>query len=557
MATPDTWNLSDATDRIVKPPTLDVNRAFAEGDHLHVGSAKSIAGLNLGSLAGWMAPLPHPSDPDYRNHYDGIVRSFVSSNKVAEVLNRHKAGVVGRQPSRGFESKAPIPEDREMTPELMRLKEQADAWNAERWETEGMHTSMQDAVVSLLYSGRQPVRLVLPPGLLEPGANEGEVRIPKVPLPEMLKILRLTYPRPEECCIYVDPDFFEEIGIFSYARDGVRHAEVTWVDRSTGFTHIRQINDNGPLAERVYDFGGLIPIFEMRRAVLITPPIIQNNMALNLALSTVARNVWALSARERYGFNIDPPGRKTVGADGQETIERDPVPVGQGVFNFFNGNPLYSQEDGKTIVGYETPSMQVEDPAEIGPAKEAIALHAWEILSESRQLHAVMGADATASAISRIVARVEFMGSLNETKPTVDACLEWQMNTRVAMAEAFSEGREGQRAPHRFTALLRANAECKLDPGPITPEEKTALLALVDAGVYTKKTALQLMGTEDASEELERVAIENRTKNILALIREADDLSLDREQALIILGGMKPEEAKALARGDLVNGITQ
>jgi hypothetical protein len=556
MASPDTWTLGDATDRIKVPTWLKLHRAFYEGDHLHGGSSVIHAGeFASSSLPGWIAPMPHPSDPLYQHNYDGIVRGFVSSNKTAEVVNRHKAGVVGRQPSRGFESKEPIAEGKEMSPETLRLKQVVDAWMAERWETEGMHTSLQGAIAALLYSGRQPARLHLPRGFLVKGDKEGEYTIPRVPLQDMVKMIRLTYPAPENCTVYVDPDTFEEIGIFSYERDGEKRAEITWVDRATGFTHLRQIGDTGTINQVRYDFGGHLPMFEMRRSPLVTTQIIRNNMALNLALSTVARNVWSAQARERYFLNAEAPGKDAI-VDGEKVFKPEPMQIGGGTANFLNGSPILNKDTGE-IIGYTTPSVHVEDAIEVKPSKDAVDVYAWEILSEARQLHAVMGADATASAISRIVARVEFMGSLTETKPEADKCLEWQADTRLCMAEALSGGGEGQRAPHPFSTYLRANAECKLDPGPITPEERAALQQLVEAGIYTKKTALNLMGTEDASEELDRMAVETRTERIFNLIERADNSGMDRYAVLTLLGGVPPEEARALARGDVVTGVTQ
>jgi hypothetical protein len=555
MANPDSWTLADAREHIVKPPGLDQNRAFYEGDHLHVGTGVSIGSINLGSLAGWIAPMPHPTDPTYRSAFDGVVRGFVSSNVTAQVVNRHGAGVVGRQPSKAFESKAPIPEGAEMPQELMRRKKMADAWMAECWESEGMHTSLQGAVNVLLYASRQPARLVLPSGFLEPGEKEGEWRIPQVSLEVMIKMLRLTYPRPEECTVYIDPDTFDQIGIFSYERDGDSRAELTWVDRATRLTIVRQVNQQGTLAQRVYDFGGLIPIYEMRRAALVTPQILQNQKALNLALSSVPRNVWSASARERYGFNIDPPGKETL-VEGETVFEPQPIEVGSGSFNILNGYPIVDPTTGK-VTGYTTPSMHVEDPVEVRPSKEAADIHTWEIHSEARQLHALTSTEAAQSGIKLLVARLDYTSSLTQTKPTVDGCLEWHDNTRLAMAEAFTGGREGRPAPHPYSSVLRANAECKLDPGPITPEERTALQALADAGTYSRETIRVLMGTEDAAEEGRKVATENRTKRILGLIREADELGMDRAAVLIHLEGMSTEEANALARGDVVTGLQQ
>jgi hypothetical protein len=562
MSSPDTWTLGDAQERIIVPSNLKLHRAFYEGDQLHGGSDITVASLGAialraSALPGWIAPMLHPQDPSYQYAYDGIVRGFVSSNKTAEVVNRHKSGVVGRQPTRGFESKLPIPDGKEMSAELMGKKKTVDAWMAERWETEGMHTTLQEAVAALLCAGRQPARLLLPRTTLEKGKEEGTFVIPKVPVEKMVKMIRLQYPKPENCTVYVDPDTFEEIGIFTYSRDGEDRAEVTWVDRSSGLTHVRQIGQNGGTLEEVrYDFGGKLPIFEMRRPPLVTPQIIQNQMALNLSLSTIARNVWSAQARERYFIDAQPPGKEVL-VDGEKVFQQAPLEVGGSSSNFVNGNPIYD-ETGKFIIGYSKPSIHVEDPVEVAPSKEAVEVYAWQILEQASQLHAVMGADATASAVSRIVARGDFVGSLMVTKPEADKCLEWQGDTRLAMAEAFSLGTEGQKMSARpFTNELRANAECKLDPGPITPEERTALDNLVQNGTLSEETALQLMGVEDVAEEKRRKLVENRVDTIFNLIQRADDTGMDRFSVLTILGGLPEDEARALARGDIVTGVTQ
>lgn len=561
MSSPDTWTLDDARQRIEKPSWLAAHRAFVEGDHLHAGAGNTVAGLALGGLAGWIAPMPPQDHALYKSYYDGVVRGFVSSNKVGEVVGRHRAGVVGRQPSRGFESKEPLADGVQMSAEMLKLKQQADAWAAERWEAEGMHTALQDAVTALLYAGRQPARLLLPRGFLEKG-QDGAWKIPRVSLPQMLKMIRLTYPKPEECTVYVDPDTFEEVGVFTYMRDGEYRAEVTWVDRSSatvdrpGLTVVRVIGEAGTLDQRTYDFGGLIPMFEMRRHPLVTPQMIQNQKALNLALSSVPRNVWTAGARARALFNVNPPGKDVVDADGNVVRIHEPMDWGASTVNFLQGAPIEDAEGN--ITGYANPSMQVEEPVEVRPSKEAVDIHAWEIHSEARQLHAITGTDSAASGLKLLVARVDYLGSLTETKPTVDACLEWQMNARQAMAEAFTGGREGVRLNHPYTGLLRANAECKLDAGPITPEERNALNELRKDGIYSKETIRILMGTEDASEEEAKVLAENRADRAFDLIAKADAVPMDRYAVLTILGGFAPEEARALARGDVTaGGLTQ
>jgi hypothetical protein len=541
MATPDTWTYDDSRSRVKTPAWLPSHRAFAEGDHLQAGSlGLNAATGNVGGLAGWIAPLPPPGHADHLRHVEGVGRTFVSANKVAEVQWRHTSGVVGRQPSRTFEGKNE--EQKELTEEQMRLKRQVDAWMADRWEKEGMHGGLQTAISNLLYAGRQSARLFLPRAYLWDGSGGSKV-IPRVPLPEMLKLVRLQYPAPESCSVYVDPETFDKVGIFLYEEETERFVELTWVDRSTGLTHVRIASAAGTVDETAYDFGGLMPIFEMVRKPLITPQIIQNQKALNLALTSVPRNVWAAGARARTAFNAEPP------PDGE------PLDWGAPVINFIEGKPI-KNERGE-VVDYASPTMQVEEPVEVRPSRDAVDLHEWQILSEARQLHAVMSADATASGISRIVARVEFLGTLGETKPTADACMEWQMDCRLAMAEAFTGGRPNGRAPHPYTALLKADAECKLDPGPITPEERQALDQMVQSGRLSDETAMALMGVEDVAEERARKDRENKVKRVFELIERADNVGMDRFAVLTVLGGLPPEEARALARGDVVSGVTQ
>lgn len=565
MATPDTWLLSDAVERVraATPAWLDSHRLFAEGDHLQIGGGvSSIPGLVRGALAGWIAPMPPPQYQHYQNHVDGVIRGFVSANKIGEVRWRHTAGVVGRQPSKGFESREAIPEGKEMAPELRRLKEEADAWMSARWEAEGMHGSLQKGISALLVAGRQPARMLLPSAYMVEG-KRGVRRLPNGMVEDFTKMLRLTYPTPETCTVWTDPDTFEQVGIFTYKQDEEDRAEVTWVDRASGLTHVRVIGStSGTIMEPVYDFGGLIPMFEMRRDVFVTPQMVQNNKALNLALSSVPANVYTAMMRTRTFLNVDPPGKDVV-IDGEKIFVPDDLQFGRAIANFMQGSPIYDKDtrdkEGELVpVDYASPAMQTEEPVEVRPSREAVEIHEYQILAEGRQLHVLRGADAIASGVSIIVARTEFMGSLQETKPTADACIEWQMDVRLAMSEAFSSGREGVKIERTYSANLRASAECKLDPGPVTPEELKALDALGTSGRLSDTTTLGRMGVEDVKEEQARKAAENRTKTTFALIADADNAGIDRYAVLTILGGFTPEEAKALARGDVTaGGITQ
>ncbi len=542
MASPETWTLDDVREKVHVPDWVAVNRLFSEGEHFQDG-------------AGWIAPMPPKGSEEYMAYKEGAKRGFVSSNKIAEVEARHAHGVIGRVPTRRFESRAPIPKGETLPAALQALTDKAGGLHKGFWDRNGVHGRLQPAVRRLLHSARCPMYLVIPPGLLVDDPDRtGRKRLPDRPAEELLGLIRVRFPLPEQCTVYTDPDTLREVGIYLYRVGEEDRADLSWVDED-GMTVLRQIGKAGDRDEPLrYDFGERIPFFEMRRELFITPQIRQNQMALNLALSSIPRNTWTAGARARALFNVDLPGKEEVQPDGTTRFVPDPLLWGAHAVNVFQGAAQYDK-DGK-FSGYANPSMEVEEPVEIRPSREAVEAHAWEILSEADQLHAWISGDAVASAVSRVMARADFVGSLLLTKPTVDAALEWLMETPLAMADAFKAGPETQVTP-TYTGDLKAEAKCRLDSGPVTPEEMRIINELVKDGRLSEETALVMLGVENVREERERIEAERRVERFLDTLARGMKAGLTRYGVAKVLLKLSEEEALALERGDVPDGVEQ
>ena len=97
---PKTITLKQATESIPDAAAewLRANQKFYQGDHWQDG-------------AGWSGPMPEPEHPLFRDLLLEIRRGFVSKNTISEVVKRHVAGVLGREPAWSLALRRPLAEE--------------------------------------------------------------------------------------------------------------------------------------------------------------------------------------------------------------------------------------------------------------------------------------------------------------------------------------------------------------------------------------------------------------------------------------------------------------
>lgn len=480
---------------------LKANRLFVQGDHWQ-------------DSAGWVGPLLSTGSQADADFLLRLKRVFVSQNVMAEGVGRHIGGVIGHEPAWDMvlrdeatpeqtdrEASPDEPPEPEIAPELQALMDEADAALTAWWDKRGLLDVLKDAIEKLLYDANSKgqshivLRLYIPRSLTEAGEIEGLIEIPRqATLQDALDLLWLEVPEPEQASVTLDPDTKEEMGVYVYEREGRTYAEITYlIDDLT----ILQILDGEGGAPLPYPLAGRLFHHQLNRSALLTPQVRQLQMLLNKSWTVLSRNLDTAGFVSRFFLDANPPGQWTVNDAGKDVFTPSPIQMGPGTVNFIG--PSMVEEQG--IKRWGNPTIHVDQPVDVTTFTNSIAASRQALMAELDQLHTLITGDATASGKSRVQALADYMLSLLETKSALEAAIRWLLETSLALAAIFMD------QAGRYEAL-RAQAECRLDLGPIDPETMNAVMALVNAKLLSRETGMTRIGVEDPDAEMDRIASE-------------------------------------------------
>jgi hypothetical protein len=487
MATPfDTLTIAQIQQALTKATPADYapNVLFYSGDHWQNGQ-------------GWVGPQPPVGDPAAPQVLAEIKRAFVSSNKVKEITGRHVGGCVGREPAWALTVRRPLKEKQNPTQAELKLIDEAEALLTEWWDERGIHRVLRETTATLLLSSRAALRLFVPAGVLIDG------RIPEADMRTALMQLYLAHPTPAQALVIVDADTQQRCGVYLYQKDSHTIAELTYLDEA-GNTVLRIVREQTGEAtdpDAMLPLNGQLLIFEMRRDLLITQQIRENQGQLNLAKTMMGRNVVQGGFLERIILNGQMPGSwvdDTTVAGGKRFVPA-PFRTGAGTTNFIAG-ATYTDEDGKTHVA--SPSVVYRDPVKVDTFQATEQAAYRSILEEAHQLHALISGDATASGESRKQARSDFERDLELTAPEVSRAVRWLLETVLAIASALA----GQ--PGRYAAL-RASCTARIDTGPLSSDEISQVQSLAGGKqLLSQETGMSRIGVEDTDAEKALIAAE-------------------------------------------------
>jgi hypothetical protein len=488
MATFDELTLKDAEERIPDrgEDWLKANRAYYHGDHWQDGD-------------GWSGPMLDMKHKLYSQMLLEIQRAFVSKNTIAEVAERHSAGVIGREPRWRLTVRRPLADGEEPTAQEQTLIDEAEMLLNGWWEDRGCHKVLREAAETMLLAKRGSLRLFVPPGLLVDGL------VPREPVEEAIGRIYLHHPEPEQAAVPRDRNTMQDIGIYLFERNNQKLAELIYLDGDWTVIRLAEAtSDEGEEEEQPepwrFNLGGRLTMFEMNRRLLITEQVRQNQKLLNLALTMLQRNVIQGGFLERTFFNAQLPGKDIPDPDrpGETKFVPEPLHVGPGATNFLSG-VVTEDDQGNTVVA--TPSVVYRNPVPVETFAETKREAYSCILEEVDQLHVLITGDATASGESRKQAQTDFRQSLLDSKDQLEKATAWLLETVLAMAAEFS-GQAG-----RYEEL-RVDAECRVDLGPISGDEQRVARELVEAQIISKRTAMSRVGVDDADAEAGQIATE-------------------------------------------------
>lgn len=496
-------SLSDANQVLSKAqaPLAKINQRFMDGDHFQDGE-------------GWIGPWPGAHETGAAEVRNEIKRGFVSRNAIAEVVHRHKNGVMGREPAWNFTTRRPLKQDEKPKDTEQALIDAAEAAMTGWWDKRKVHKALQQAVEYGLHQGRGVVRIFFPRGRAvqvkrrNAAGEEETVTVVQAPtLEEALDQIFVDTPHPSKAAVMEDSETMQEVGIYSHKSDDKDILEVTYSDGfgKDAMTTLRvEVSADNTVRTFTYPLGGRLLMAQVERPPLVSEQVVEQQKALNLAETMIPRTVTTGGFLERIILNAQMPGEWVNDPNSPTGRRFQPAPfyTGHGTTNFLAGKE-YRELDGSVRIA--NPSVFFRDPVSPKPSIEAGDAHRMHILNETDQTHVSIAGDAFASAVSRVEAKTDYLSSLRTTQTSVEAVGRWLIETVFALAVEIVRSSGGTLPAPDMMDQLKAEFRCRLQVGHITPEEQRAIKELVEGNLISREDAMTMLGTDNVDDALAKI----------------------------------------------------
>jgi hypothetical protein len=527
MTRQDIEDLKSAVELVTKTAVtgLTTIKQFIEGEHWQGG-------------AGWIGPRPQPGETGAGEVMAELERAFTSSNRILEVCDRHAAAVTGREPTWTLAPRDAEEDPEKNVEEVLEVNTALTQW----WNKRGVPTLLHDAVVAKLWGKRAVLRLYIPQGV-----REDPALISADSLEAALDLIWVEVVPADRATVHVDPDSKRELGIVLYKDDEDNDVvELTYLDETRESTLVEVLRDEGGGLSEPLAMGGRITMFELTRdRPFVTPQLLQQQRAHNLALSMLPRNLVTGGFLERVILNAQMPGVTVVDKDtGEETFVPGKLQLGAGKTAFIEGIRTTDQQTGKDDI--TSPSVHWRDPVPVDSSVDGARATYSTMLEETRQSFVLMNTVANASGKSRIEARRDFDTSLKPTRLETEMAGRWMMEAVLSMAENFYG------SPGQYTERYRIDFTCAIDPGTATPEERQQNARDVEAGIIPKEFAQRAAGIDDtdASQALIDSEPESQLRVLqkrAAIVRELTSAGASLDTAAEV-AGFEPDMIALLKR---------
>lgn len=544
--------------RAATPDFVRINADYVAGNHLRDGEE-------------WIGPPP-PEEMREEGLAD-LALKWTPAPVVNECLENHVSGITGREIGFELVRRATADEITDDDP----LEIQRDAINAAIgawWDKRGALGTLQEWTERLLWASRAPMRLFVPPGLMEKAAD-GSLRLPDISTPEeALEYIYLDAPNAESATVYTDSHSRRQCGLYRYthseapanglvslvgetkqrlervfvadANEGERGPNRPGIKKGQTVLQIiepRQLI--GPtqnaaaqpadsvVAEVVFPCGGYSLMFEARRPLVFTDPVRRLQRAVNLLNTLLGMNAVYAGFRSRDYMNATPPRDED---DNDMAITSGPA---QAMF-WYSQPYTVKHKDGTTETKYMPVSLVTTEPVDSGPLLEVKNDFERQLRRAFRQEHTFQTGSSQQSAVALIQQRAAYLVHLLQTKPAVEDALVWLQGALWCFA-LYLSGNANQ--IDEFLQNFRATAMAKPYTGPLTPEEVRGIIEMVAARLMPREMAAGLLGVDDLDAFIAAIEREDRVNPDLMLKR----LQIRRE---LLASGMAPLDASLLAGFD-------
>ena len=466
MATPENITFEEAQGLVSPPAWVEVARKLVGRDE----DAGDVDHWQEGD--GYKGRLPDGSDPNRDSYVSALKKAFITEDLCSDVLERRTDGVLGKDPNFRYEIAGEEPNSDE---------EERQAAVEEWWANQGAGQVLVDFLDAISTEQRTCLRL----RVLDPEAS------PSSPA-EALEQIHVEQVGRDEATVHTDRDTQRQTGIFLSSGDGDEEdqVELTYLNED-GATVLEIQDEDGDQVEEEWtgDLGGRLLMYEGEGRLLLSESIRSNQFSLN------TKRTWIEIVDEKAGFpelhlvNLEVP---TDEEGNPQKPKRRPNGL---VYHVAIPNESVD-ENNNEVSRSGNPQVNQFGAADTKNLREDCQEARYAIYRTAKQLHIFMSGDATASGESRIQARADYVKDLRKLKGAVDKAGRWLLETVWALAEALSDtGYSGASAV--FDAII--------DPGPITAEERKAMLTEVAQGAMSLERFLSVLGIDDPQAEIDRI----------------------------------------------------
>jgi hypothetical protein len=500
------------------------NYQMWDGDHWQEG-------------AGWESVLPDPvntSSEKYEAEKKRVEEAFTSKNVIREVVERHLDGVIGRPPSMAYTRPVGDDSDDEADP----VDEVSDPMLS------------KGAVIDLLRkAGRHPLMgasgyLRVYPSM-RAYTDDMELRT-DLSYDRAVSALNVKACRPQHASVTTIDG--ERVAAYWRTYGGKEKVvEVSYLngDRETVIAVIESTQDERGEEQRTVRtstpmaLGGRLHVVAIDRDRIVTEQVRQQQHTVNKAATMADTNLDYGGFMERIFLNAQRPVKRIENARGQDEFVDAPYQTGAGETAFIAGLVTEDSEGNETLA---TPKVKFREPVDPSTFEETKDMAYRDILGETNQRHVLMSGDSTASGLSRIAARKDFVSSLRPTKRALTQGGEWLATVVPMFADVLASASRMEN--------VNVSVDLRLDRGMRTPEEIKILMGMVDNEQLSLMTALELIGLTDAQREIERISGQEvstidrklqKAKILKQLVTAGASLQSAAEVA-----GFEPEEAQLL-----------
>lgn len=520
---------------------------------------------------GWLGPTGGTEPNAIRTRTVlGVKRQFTPVDGIGEVLGRQTNGILKTEADVRFPPLKEIPTDEFGHETEAGKKERArlEKASAEKrgqlsafWDRVKFWKKAREAVRRSRYAGRATLRVWVPgihltdDGVLPTGLT----------FEQALAKIEIEAPEPDQAAVWIHPKTRQPYAIYRTVDEKGKEVAEVWtsVDGKTMMRTVTAGRGAGEPAIEV-DIGGRLPIIEMEADILITGIVRQQQRRLNMFESNLVRVGEMAAFPERYVSNAedvgvwdkskpDYPTKSQVWKGETYYLHTEPRTLGASIVTELRGFPYKTDSAPQGGgMGFTTPQVTFKEPTDPRYAIDA-AWHARRtILEQCHQGHVLTNTEAAPSGYSREQARADYEDDLMNLRAPVEGMLRDTIAVVFALAAAMSN------EVGDFLKTYRIEVNVTIDSGPLSPDERRAIVEEVKAGLMSKTTALAKLGHDDADAEMDRIdesplgrlAILKERMAVLNEMTRAFDLAAaakfvgfsDAEIALLTAGGSREDE---------------